>query len=69
MLVSHPFYFTSYKKDFSYGRQTSCSYCFTGDKAPPKGSWFHISDSSVQPVTEARVQTSQAYLLFYERIS
>ncbi|MCI4385575.1 hypothetical protein PGIGA_G00052170 [Pangasianodon gigas] len=39
------------------------------DEAPPKGSWFHISDSSVQPVTEARVQTSQAYLLFYERIS
>ncbi|XP_026799189.3 ubiquitin carboxyl-terminal hydrolase 16 isoform X2 [Pangasianodon hypophthalmus] len=40
-----------------------------GDETPPKGSWFHISDSSVQPVTEARVQTSQAYLLFYERIS
>ncbi|RXN03625.1 ubiquitin carboxyl-terminal hydrolase 16-like isoform X1 [Labeo rohita] len=34
-----------------------------------KGSWFHISDSSVHPVTEAKVQTSQAYLLFYERIS
>ncbi|XP_051521534.1 ubiquitin carboxyl-terminal hydrolase 16-like isoform X2 [Myxocyprinus asiaticus] len=34
-----------------------------------KGSWFHISDSSVHPVTEAKVQSSQAYLLFYERIS
>ncbi|XP_051966349.1 ubiquitin carboxyl-terminal hydrolase 16 isoform X2 [Xyrauchen texanus] len=34
-----------------------------------KGSWFHISDSSVQQVTEAKVQSSQAYLLFYERIS
>ncbi|XP_076833235.1 ubiquitin carboxyl-terminal hydrolase 16 isoform X2 [Brachyhypopomus gauderio] len=40
-----------------------------GETAPPKGCWFHISDSSVQPVTEAKVQNSQAYLLFYERIS
>uniref|UniRef100_A0A3B4CWL1 Ubiquitin carboxyl-terminal hydrolase n=1 Tax=Pygocentrus nattereri TaxID=42514 RepID=A0A3B4CWL1_PYGNA len=40
-----------------------------GETAPPKGSWFHISDSSVQPVTEAKVQSAQAYLLFYERIS
>ncbi|XP_048121050.1 ubiquitin carboxyl-terminal hydrolase 16 [Alosa alosa] len=40
-----------------------------GNGEPPKGSWFHISDSSVQPVTEAKVQSSQAYLLFYERIS
>eukprot|EP00063_Salmo_salar_P044307 XP_014019142.1 PREDICTED: ubiquitin carboxyl-terminal hydrolase 16 [Salmo salar] len=36
---------------------------------PVKGSWFHVSDSSVQPVTESKVQSSQAYLLFYERIS
>ncbi|XP_061682858.1 ubiquitin carboxyl-terminal hydrolase 16 [Syngnathoides biaculeatus] len=35
---------------------------------PPGGSWFHISDTSVQPVSESRVQSSQAYLLFYERI-
>ncbi|KAG1932885.1 ubiquitin carboxyl-terminal hydrolase 16 [Pimephales promelas] len=34
-----------------------------------KGSWFHISDSSVHPVPEAKVQSSQAYLLFYEKIS
>ncbi|XP_066522842.1 ubiquitin carboxyl-terminal hydrolase 16 isoform X2 [Hoplias malabaricus] len=40
-----------------------------GEVAPPKGTWFHISDSSVHPVTEAKVQSSQAYLLFYERIS
>lgn len=33
-----------------------------------KGSWFHISDSSVQAVPESKVQNSQAYLLFYERI-
>ncbi|KAM3874735.1 ubiquitin carboxyl-terminal hydrolase 16-like [Diretmus argenteus] len=39
-----------------------------GDAEPPKGSWFHISDTSVQPVTESKVQGSQAYLLFYERI-
>ncbi|CAM4556046.1 unnamed protein product [Leuciscus chuanchicus] len=34
-----------------------------------KGSWFHVSDSSVHPVPEAKVQSSQAYLLFYEKIS
>uniref|UniRef100_UPI003AAE230A ubiquitin carboxyl-terminal hydrolase 16 n=1 Tax=Centroberyx gerrardi TaxID=166262 RepID=UPI003AAE230A len=39
-----------------------------GDAEPPGGSWFHISDTSVQPVTESKVQGSQAYLLFYERI-
>lgn len=41
----------------------------SGDVENSKGSWFHISDSSVHPVTEAKVQSSQAYLLFYERIS
>uniref|UniRef100_A0A3Q0R3F8 ubiquitinyl hydrolase 1 n=1 Tax=Amphilophus citrinellus TaxID=61819 RepID=A0A3Q0R3F8_AMPCI len=41
----------------------------TGDDAePPRGSWFHISDTSVQPVSESKVQSCQAYLLFYERI-
>ncbi|KAG7267259.1 hypothetical protein CRUP_014568, partial [Coryphaenoides rupestris] len=35
---------------------------------PARGSWFHASDSSVQPVTESKAQASQAYLLFYERI-
>ncbi|MED6276753.1 hypothetical protein CHARACLAT_006227 [Characodon lateralis] len=39
-----------------------------GDGDPPRGSWFHISDTSVQPVSESKVQSSQAYLLFYERI-
>lgn len=38
-----------------------------GDSEAPKGSWFHISDTSVQPVTESKVQSCQAYLLFYER--
>uniref|UniRef100_I3JE08 Ubiquitin carboxyl-terminal hydrolase n=1 Tax=Oreochromis niloticus TaxID=8128 RepID=I3JE08_ORENI len=32
------------------------------------GSWFHISDTSVQPVSESKVQSCQAYLLFYERL-
>nr|XP_046149584.1 ubiquitin carboxyl-terminal hydrolase 16 [Oncorhynchus gorbuscha]XP_046149585.1 ubiquitin carboxyl-terminal hydrolase 16 [Oncorhynchus gorbuscha]XP_046149586.1 ubiquitin carboxyl-terminal hydrolase 16 [Oncorhynchus gorbuscha] len=40
-----------------------------GEPEPMKGAWFHVSDSSVQPVTESKVQSSQAYLLFYERIS
>ncbi|XP_035478573.2 ubiquitin carboxyl-terminal hydrolase 16 isoform X1 [Scophthalmus maximus] len=39
-----------------------------GDAEPPKGSWFHVSDTSVQPVSENKVQSCQAYLLFYERI-
>ncbi|TRY94058.1 hypothetical protein DNTS_027299 [Danionella cerebrum] len=33
------------------------------------GCWFHVSDSSVHPVTEAKVQSCQAYLLFYEKIT
>lgn len=40
-----------------------------GEPEPVKGAWFHVSDSSVQPVTESKVQSCQAYLLFYERIS
>ncbi|KAG7471195.1 hypothetical protein MATL_G00121860 [Megalops atlanticus] len=40
-----------------------------GDAEALKGSWYHISDTSVQPVPETKVQNSQAYLLFYERIS
>ncbi|KAK5868915.1 hypothetical protein PBY51_009888 [Eleginops maclovinus] len=38
------------------------------DEDSPRGSWFHISDTSVQPVSESKVQGCQAYLLFYERI-
>ncbi|CAJ1065119.1 ubiquitin carboxyl-terminal hydrolase 16 isoform X1 [Xyrichtys novacula] len=39
-----------------------------GEGEPQRGSWFHISDTSVQPVSESKVQSSQAYLLFYERV-
>ncbi|TNN75107.1 Ubiquitin carboxyl-terminal hydrolase 16 [Liparis tanakae] len=39
-----------------------------GPVEPPKGSWFHISDTCVQPVSQSKVQSCQAYLLFYERI-
>ncbi|CAG12771.1 unnamed protein product, partial [Tetraodon nigroviridis] len=38
------------------------------DVEPPRGSWYHISDTSVQPVSESKVQSCQAYLLFYERM-
>ncbi|XP_016128381.1 ubiquitin carboxyl-terminal hydrolase 16 [Sinocyclocheilus grahami] len=41
----------------------------SGHAEASKGSWFHISDSSVHPVPEVKVQSSQAYLLFYEKIS
>ncbi|XP_045428639.1 ubiquitin carboxyl-terminal hydrolase 45 isoform X3 [Pipistrellus kuhlii] len=32
------------------------------------GQWFHVSDTRVQEVPEARALSAQAYLLFYERI-
>ncbi|XP_069726882.1 ubiquitin carboxyl-terminal hydrolase 16 [Phaenicophaeus curvirostris] len=35
---------------------------------PVKGQWFHISDTYVQAVPAAKVLSSQAYLLFYERL-
>ncbi|XP_030060144.1 ubiquitin carboxyl-terminal hydrolase 16 isoform X2 [Microcaecilia unicolor] len=35
---------------------------------PPRGQWFHISDNHVQAVPTKKVLSSQAYLLFYERI-
>ncbi|POI35433.1 hypothetical protein CIB84_000814 [Bambusicola thoracicus] len=35
---------------------------------PIKGQWFHISDTHVQAVSTAKVLSSQAYLLFYERL-
>ncbi|KAM6140596.1 ubiquitin carboxyl-terminal hydrolase 16 [Pterocles gutturalis] len=35
---------------------------------PVKGQWFHISDTRVQAVSTSKVLSSQAYLLFYERL-
>ncbi|XP_026703246.1 ubiquitin carboxyl-terminal hydrolase 16 isoform X1 [Athene cunicularia] len=35
---------------------------------PVKGQWFHISDTYVQAVSASKVLSSQAYLLFYERL-
>ncbi|NXV54997.1 UBP16 hydrolase, partial [Molothrus ater] len=35
---------------------------------PVKGQWFHIRDTHVQPVSVSKVLSSQAYLLFYERL-
>uniref|UniRef100_A0A8C1CZB4 Ubiquitin carboxyl-terminal hydrolase 16 n=2 Tax=Cyprinus carpio TaxID=7962 RepID=A0A8C1CZB4_CYPCA len=63
-------HYTAYVKS----RPSTCNYVQNGLDAgchaeASKGSWFHISDSSVHPVPEAKVQSSQAYLLFYERIS
>ena len=34
---------------------------------PQGGSWYHVSDSSVSLASEDRVQSCQAYILFYER--
>ncbi|XP_029301737.1 ubiquitin carboxyl-terminal hydrolase 16 [Cottoperca gobio] len=47
---------------------SSNGYTAEGHVEPPRGSWFHVSDTSVQPVSESKVQSCQAYLLFYERI-
>ncbi|XP_040902992.1 ubiquitin carboxyl-terminal hydrolase 16 [Toxotes jaculatrix] len=49
-------------------KPSSSGLAVEGDAEPPRGSWFHISDTSVQPVSESKVQSCQAYLLFYERI-
>ncbi|XP_039645352.1 ubiquitin carboxyl-terminal hydrolase 16 [Perca fluviatilis] len=49
-------------------KPSSNGFAAEGHAEPPRGSWFHISDTSVQPVSESKVQSCQAYLLFYERI-
>lgn len=36
---------------------------------PPAGKWYYISDSYVSEVTESKVLSAQAYILFYERLS
>lgn len=36
-------------------------------KEPP-GKWYYVSDSYVSEVSETKVLSAQAYLLFYERI-
>lgn len=36
--------------------------------AVPPGKWYYVSDSRVSEVPEERVLSTQAYLLFYERI-
>ncbi|KAM6098008.1 ubiquitin carboxyl-terminal hydrolase 16 isoform 1-T2 [Theristicus caerulescens] len=38
------------------------------ESEPVKGQWFHISDTHVQAVSTSKVLSSQAYLLFYERL-
>ncbi|KAF7664931.1 hypothetical protein LDENG_00161340 [Lucifuga dentata] len=63
-------HYTAYVKVQSHSPNSSANGLRAqGDAAePPRRSWFHISDTSVQLVTESKVQSSQAYLLFYERI-
>ncbi|KAF7266574.1 ubiquitin specific protease 16/45 isoform X2 [Rhynchophorus ferrugineus] len=40
-----------------------------GNVEPPSGKWYYISDSYVSDVSESKVLSAQAYLLFYERLS
>lgn len=56
------------KERMSKFMQPFYSHLLLLDAEPPRGSWFHISDTSVQPVSESKVQSCQAYLLFYERM-
>ncbi|XP_037630942.1 ubiquitin carboxyl-terminal hydrolase 16 [Sebastes umbrosus] len=61
-------HYTAYVKARPESKPSSNGFTAEGHAEPPRGSWFHISDTSVQPVSESKVQSSQAYLLFYERI-
>ncbi|KAM8904316.1 ubiquitin carboxyl-terminal hydrolase 16 isoform 1-T2 [Spinachia spinachia] len=62
-------HYTAYVKARSECHKPSSNgFIAEGREDPPRGSWFHISDTSVQPVSERKVQGCQAYLLFYERI-
>uniref|UniRef100_A0A3Q1JNW0 Ubiquitin carboxyl-terminal hydrolase 16 n=1 Tax=Anabas testudineus TaxID=64144 RepID=A0A3Q1JNW0_ANATE len=61
-------HYTAYVKVRPHHQTSSNGVTAEGDPEPPRGSWFHISDTSVQPVSESKVQSCQAYLLFYERI-
>lgn len=38
------------------------------DRSSAGGQWYHISDSQVSAVSENKVLSSQAFLLFYERL-
>ncbi|KYQ96883.1 peptidase C19 family protein [Tieghemostelium lacteum] len=42
------------------GHYTSC--------VKNRNQWFHISDSSVQPIEKSKVKSNEAYVLFYELI-
>ncbi|XP_059188047.1 ubiquitin carboxyl-terminal hydrolase 16 [Centropristis striata] len=62
-------HYTAYVKARpEFPKASSNGFAAEGHAEPPGGSWFHISDTSVQPVSESKVQSCQAYLLFYERI-
>ncbi|XP_062241470.1 ubiquitin carboxyl-terminal hydrolase 16 isoform X2 [Platichthys flesus] len=62
-------HYTGYVKVRPEGpKPTSNGHASDGDVEPAKGSWFYVSDTSVQPASENKVQSCQAYLLFYERI-
>ncbi|XP_018100395.1 ubiquitin carboxyl-terminal hydrolase 16 isoform X2 [Xenopus laevis] len=66
-------HYTAFVK-LRHPNQQLCKMLFTGDipevsgSEPGQGSWYHISDSHVQAVSLSRVLSSQAYLLFYERM-
>ncbi|XP_037533548.1 ubiquitin carboxyl-terminal hydrolase 16 [Nematolebias whitei] len=51
-----------------YHKPSSNGFTKEGEAEPLRGVWFHVSDTSVQPVSESKVLSCQAYLLFYERI-
>jgi ubiquitin carboxyl-terminal hydrolase 16/45 len=50
--------------------KSNCNGVHHGDEEPTQKpcKWYHISDSKVTEATQDKVLSSQAYLLFYERI-
>ncbi|KAM9733245.1 ubiquitin carboxyl-terminal hydrolase 16 [Menidia menidia] len=61
-------HYTAYVKVRPESPKAPSNKLSTQDDVEPPGRWFHISDTSVQPASESKVQSCQAYLLFYERI-
>ena len=62
-------YFMMQNSDFIYMASYECFVLRpSGEAGTCRGSWFHVSDSSVKHVMESKVQSSQAYILFYERL-
>lgn len=69
--VRPPLQENSYRWQFLPKNQAKIDKASVGPKSEPEvpqGKWYYVSDSYVSEVSEAKVLSAQAYLLFYERI-